>query len=212
MDSTTYGWRRPLSRFSAMASVNHKTGLAVVVPVSDNRSQPQGVGTHDAYYSPRRLNTQSMNRSTSHQFHGTHSARRLPNGSSSWQHSNGAASVKQAHDIPSSRLPSDSVGKLRHNPTDMQKSDGVNPCQPKGKIDRPNGAVRGRPRLLGVEEALPYSPFSSVVPFSSGTLQSQPNQYNMLTFQTSYQSQVQTSLALGHSFLPYPSRMGFETH
>jgi cohesin loading factor subunit SCC2 len=32
-----------------------------------------------------------------------------------------------------------------------------------------NGGMRTRSRVLTVDEALPYSPFSSVVPFNSGT-------------------------------------------
>ena len=151
-----------------MASTNHRTGLAVVVPVSDNRSQLQGIGRQNAHNSPHRLNTQSMNMSAPHQSYGTLPTQRLPNASSSWQQSNGITSVNQANGVPSSRPPSNPVGPHVQSHAEMRGTRGIESKQPLGSIDRSSRAVHGRPRLLGVEEALQYSPFSSIVPFSSG--------------------------------------------
>ena len=46
--------------------------------------------------------------------------------------------------------------------TFRRQSTGLAPFQPS------NGTILSRPRLLNVDEALPFSPFSSVIPFSPG--------------------------------------------
>ena len=118
-----------------MASPNHKAGLAVVVPTSDNRSPTQRKSKQHALNVPR-------NRLS--QLNGT-TPPRLINVSIPSQQSNAVSPPREPNGAP-----------FRHQST------GQAPFHPSNRI------FPSQPRLLSVDEALQFSPFSSVVPFSPG--------------------------------------------
>ena len=129
-----------------MASPNHKAGLAVVVPATNNQSPTQGKVKQHSFSSPRKP-TFHLNGLTSSQ--GSNGMPpppfpRYTNGTTSPRQSNGTAPPRQMNGVPFQRRPSG---------PGPQQSTGANPA---------------RSRLLGVDEALKYSPFSSIVPFGSG--------------------------------------------
>ena len=151
-----------------MANPNHKAALAVVVGASDNRSQPRGKVKQKAFSSPRKPYPQSI----------------MMNG---LPHSQGApAHPRYSYEFSSPSIPNRTTsanqpnGSLPYHPTiyqNLQQSNGFG----QQEIDRlksreangtANGWLKGgahaRSRLLDVEEALQYSPFSSIVPFSPG--------------------------------------------
>ena len=129
-----------------MASPNHKAGLAVVVPDTNNQSPIRGKVKQHSFSSPRKP-AFYLNGLTSSQ---ESSGMPLPpflrytNGTTSPRQSNGTAPPRQMNGVPFQRRPS-----------------GPGPQQS-------NGAIPARSRLLGVDDALKYSPFSSIVPFGSG--------------------------------------------
>jgi len=150
-----------------MSSPNHKAGLAVVVG-SDNRSQPRGKVKQNAFSSPRKSASQPMNTSFGRQSQRTPTTPQFSNGHSSPQQPNGIPPLNPTNGFVS-RRPSNGVGLQQSNGTKHQPSNGVVPGQSKGEVNHHlKGVVPARPKLLSVEEALKYSPFSSIVPFSSG--------------------------------------------
>lgn len=115
-----------------MASPNHKVGLAVVVPTSDNRSPTQRKTKQHALNVPRSRLSQL-------------------NGHTPLQLINGGITSRQPNALPPARQPNGA-------PCPRQ-SNGVAPLQPS------NGSFSIQPKLLSVDEALQFSPFSSIVPF-----------------------------------------------
>lgn len=131
-----------------MASPNHKAGLAVVVPAT-NQSPNRGKMRQHSFSSPRKPISQSNGSISSHSSQQSNGMPPPPfprhtNGTPLPRQPNGTATPKQTNGVPFQR---------RLNGPGFQQS---------------NGAVPARPRLLGVDEALKYSPFSSIVPFGSG--------------------------------------------
>lgn len=98
----------------------------------------------------------------------------------------------------SSRLSHDQIPASAHRlpPSQSMESNGY--ARQNGTTSGPhvaspmNGSNRRRAKVLSVDEALPYSPFSSVVPFNSG---SQPLQFS--TFASNSHNHLQISF-------PYP--------
>lgn len=115
-----------------MASTDHKAGLAVVVPTSDNRSPTQRKFKQLALNVPRSRSSQC-------------------NGNTPSRPMTVSITPQQPHTGPSAR-------QLNGAPFPRQ-STGVAPFEPS------NGNVPTQPGLLSVDEALQFSPFSSIVPF-----------------------------------------------
>lgn len=150
-----------------MSSPNHKAGLAVVVPVGDNRSQPRGKVKQNALSSPRRSSSQSTNMIPGRSLNGTPTVAPYTNGFANPRQSNGTSLASQSKAMPL-QPPSKEVLIQQSNSTGHQPSNGVPHQRSNGLV---NGhLIPGKRRLLGVDEALQYSPFSSVVPFSSGMI------------------------------------------
>lgn len=129
------------AQLSTMASPDHKAGLAFVVPTSatENRSPIRVKVKQHAYTSPKK---------GSSQFNG-HLSSRPSNSFLVPGHSNGSNTQRQPNGISPVLQP------IR--------------AKPNGNGHQPaNGNLPASSRLLGVDEALQYSPFSSIVPFSSG--------------------------------------------
>lgn len=115
-----------------MASPNHKAGLAVVVPTSDNRSPTQRKSKQHALNVPRNRLSQS-------------------NGNPPPQLMNVGITPRQPNAVPHARQPNGAPFR--------RQCTGVAPFHPS------NGTLPTQPRLLSVDEALQFSPFSSIVPF-----------------------------------------------
>ena len=151
-----------------MASPDHKAGLAVVVPPSDNRSQPRGKVKQNVFSSHRKPLSQSMGSNGGRQSQGTFNSSRYPNGLSSPQKPNGVALVRH----PNGNVPRQTpvmAGSQQSNGGSLHQASHATLPKSNGLADhQAKGGISARPRLLGVEEALQYSPFSSIVPFSSG--------------------------------------------
>ena len=109
-----------------MALPNHKAGLAVVVPTSENRSPTQRKSKQHVMTVPRNKMSQ-FNWNTSPRAMSNCTTPRQPNGA---------------------LLPRQTTEEA--------------PFQPS------NGTLLNQPRLLSVDEALQFSPFSSIVPFGPG--------------------------------------------
>ena len=118
-----------------MASPDHKAGLAVVVPISDNRSPTQRKFKQHALNVPRNRFSQS-------------------NGNTPPRPTNMGTTPRQPTTLPPARQPNGAPSR--------QQSTGVASLQPS------NGKFPTQSRLLSVDEALQFSPFSSIVPFSPG--------------------------------------------
>jgi len=152
-----------------MASLNHKAGLAVVVPTSDDRSQPRGKVKQNVFDSPRksssRPNGMDLPRSSTE-------ARNVPaylNGVASPCQPNGTIPVREPSAL-SPQQPSRGSTEQNMNGKGRPNVNGIAPQPPNGLVSyEPKGVVPARRRLLEVDEALQYSPFSSIVPFGSGT-------------------------------------------
>ena len=143
-----------------MASPDHAAGLAVVVPPSDNRSQPRGKVKQNAFSSPRKPSSQS----------GTTFPPRIPNGTPpAPRHVNGMASQSLPKAVPPGQLLNGATLQQTNGRNHSQPNE-TSQTQPKASVNHTstNGATPGPRRLLGVDEALQFSPFSSIVPFSSG--------------------------------------------
>lgn len=188
-----------------MASPNHKVGLAVVVPAIDNRSQPCGRMNQNAFHSPRKISTQ-------------------PNGMTSYRSSNGTpgvpshftgfASPRQQNRTTSIREPSALSPQHQLRGFAMQNSNGAGrPHAPGMATQQSNesigyelkGVVPPRRRLLEVDEALQFSPLSSIVPFGLGTSYSIYWPRHKLTAQVLYLYRTPTFLAHSKSTQPYRS-------
>lgn len=148
-----------------MASPNHKAGLAVVVPASDNRCQPRGKFKQNAFSSPRRLTPQS-NGISPNRFSNADSC--YLNGLASPRQPNGTSTVRQPTTLfQQNSLSGRNVQNM--NGTKDRQPNVTAPQPPSGQARaEPNGVLPARQRLLHVDEALQYSPFSSIVPFNSG--------------------------------------------
>ncbi|KAL2039924.1 hypothetical protein N7G274_007327 [Stereocaulon virgatum] len=130
-----------------MASPDHKAGLAAVVPAT-NQSPPHGKMRQHSFSSPRKPVFQSNGSISGHSSQQPNgmpppSSPRHRDGISLPRQPTGTATPKQMNGVPCHR---------RLNEPGFWQS---------------NGAVPARFRLLGVDEALKYSPFSSIVPFGS---------------------------------------------
>ena len=143
-----------------MASPDHAAGLAVVVPPSDNRSQPRGKVKQNAFTSPRKPSSQSGTMFPPKLSNGTHPAPRYVNG---------MATQNPMKAVPSGQLLNGTTLQQNNGGNHLQEN-GTSQTQPKAPVNytSTNGATPGPRRLLGVDEALQFSPFSSIVPFSSG--------------------------------------------
>lgn len=152
-----------------MVSTNHAAGLAIVVPASDVRSQPRGKVKQNAFNSPRKPSSQSNVMYPSRTPNGTPTTPRFTNGMYSSQQPNGMAMVNQPKVIPL-QYPSNGAVPLKENGTKHEVIQNSAPRRPNGIPNGPQlkGVNPTRQRLLGVDEALQFSPFSSIVPFSSG--------------------------------------------
>ena len=173
-----------------MASPNHRAGLAIVVPVSDNRSQPRARVKQNVFSSPRKPSSQSNTMSAGRHSNGTLAPPRI---------SNGLATSSQQSGAPSSSQPSREAPTQPSNGLRPQASNGIDGHQPsgmaapklKGGSNYPLKEVAAmQNRLLGVEEALQYSPFSSIIPFNSGKFSALCSDCPELTIKTLYRSQV----------------------
>ncbi len=144
-----------------MASPNHKAGLAVVVPASDHRSQPRGKVKQNAFNSPRKILTQSNKTIPT----------RSPNGTPSVPtHCTGFASQPNRTSPMKEPIAISPLRVQISNVADRPHANGMTLQQPNGLVSHElKKVVPARRRLLEVDEALQYSPFSSIVPFSSGT-------------------------------------------
>ncbi len=127
-----------------MASPNHKAGLAVVVPATDNRSPPRAKVKQHAFGSPRKMIAQSNGYSPNRQLSGMPPPPPYANGINTPRQTNGTSQAGQV--------------------------DGTSAQSPSGRPQRSEKAraLPARQRLLGVDEALKFSPLSSIVPFNPG--------------------------------------------
>ena len=127
-----------------MASPNHKAGLAVVVPATDNRSPPRAKVKQHAFGSPRKIIAQSNGYIPNRQSSGMLPPPPYANGINMPRQTNGASQAGQV--------------------------DGTSALLPSGRPQRSEKAraLPARQRLLGVDEALKFSPLSSIVPFNPG--------------------------------------------
>lgn len=149
-----------------MASPNHKAGLAVVLPASDDRAQPRGgMMKQNAFTSPRR---------NSYHFNGTKSNRSLSgtpqilSPSSEVAFSRSPTGHKGPTAVSSQHL-MDNIAFQKPNAVCQPHVNGMVSHPPNGRTTQePKGKPPARRRLLEVDEALQYSPFSSIVPFSPG--------------------------------------------
>lgn len=143
-----------------MASPNQKAALAVVVPASDNRNQ---------FNSPRKVLAQPNGMVFNRPSNGNPSVPPHFTGCISTRHPNGTTAIRESN-ASSSQHPSLGLGVQNMNGSGRPRANGKVPQQSNGSVShKPRGVVSGRRRLLEVEEALQYSPFSSIVPFGSGT-------------------------------------------
>ena len=144
-----------------MASPDHAAGLAVVVPPNDNRSQPRGKVKQNAFNSPRKPPPQLNVIFPPRLSNGTSPTPPCLNGippysppktMSPWHLQNGA--------------PFQQTNGGSHSQTKVASPP---PIKTMGNHNAVKAAIPNQQRLLGVDEALQFSPFSSIVPFSSGT-------------------------------------------
>jgi hypothetical protein len=143
-----------------MASPNHKAALAVVVPASDNRSQ---------FTSPRKVLAQSNGMVFNRSSNGNPSVPSNFTGCISTRHPNGTTAIRESNAF-SPQHPSHGQSVQNVNGSGRAHVNGKVPQQTNGSLShKSKGVVPSRRRLLEVEEALQYSPFSSIVPFGSGT-------------------------------------------
>lgn len=185
-----------------MASPNHKAGLAVVVPASDNRSQPRGKVKQNAFTSPRKSSSQPngmvFHRSSTE-------ARNVPpylDGFTSPCQPNGPSAFSPSHG--STEQNTNGTGRPYVNGTAAQPPNGIVSHEPKG-------VVPARRRLLEVDEALQYSPFSSIVPFGSGTSYPKNWARYQLIAQVLYQYPMPTFLAHSKYSRPYQSSVPLDS-
>ena len=127
-----------------MASPNHKAGLAVVVPATDNRSPPRAKVKQHGFGSPRKVIS----------------------------HSNGYSPHRQSSGMPPPPPYANGINMPRQTNGTPQAGqlDGTSAQPPSGRPQRSEKAraLPARQRLLGVDEALKFSPLSSIVPFNPG--------------------------------------------
>lgn len=188
-----------------MASPDHKAGLAVVVPNSDNRSQARGKVKQNIFSTPRKSTCPSASMSTGRQAHGSPTAPRISNRPASVQQPNGSPPIKPSNRFLPGQV-SNGASPKQPNGVGYQQSNIVAPCQLIGAVSQPlKGGVPARPRLLGVDEALKYSPFSSIVPFSSGWPYTNFGNCQALILQISYLLHMPNFKAHNHSFQRYRS-------
>lgn len=124
---------------TTMASPNHRAGLAVVVPATENHTPTRIKVKQHAYTSPKKGSSQPN----------TYMSNMPSSGLPTLGYTNGMSVQRQPNGI------SPMIQPFRTQPK------GFGPQHSSGSLQSPS-------RLLGVDEALQYSPFSSIVPFSSG--------------------------------------------
>ena len=134
---------------STMASPNHKARLAVVVPATGNQTPSRGKAKPHPFSSPRKPTFQCNGLNSSQSSQQSNGMPPPPSPrptkmTASPRQPNGTAPLSQMNGVPFQRRP---------NAHALQQSDSV---------------ITARPKLLGVNEALQYSPFSSIVPFGTG--------------------------------------------
>ncbi|KAL6719140.1 Sister chromatid cohesion protein 2 [Lecanora helva] len=142
-----------------MASPNHRAGLAVVVPASDDQSQPRGTVKQNAFTSPRKMTSQPMKMNTPRQANGIFHTHQPLNVTFVEQQPKDIAPRYAQNGTLQSRKPANEV--------DTQSQSRINHRGSESVHHLVNGRGPNRPRLFGVEEALQYSPFSSIIPFST---------------------------------------------
>lgn len=152
-----------------MASPNHKAGLAVVVPASDYRSQPCGRIKQNAFNSPRKISTQPNGIIPNRSSNGISGVSSHFTGFASPRQPNGTTPIREP-DALSPKHHSYKFAVQNSNGAGRPHAHGMANQQSNGLVSHELKVVVPAPRrLLEVDEALQYSPFSSIIPFSSGT-------------------------------------------
>ena len=158
---------------SAMPAPDHKAGLAVVVPTNEKSNQARAIVKQKGLNSPRRPISRSVNTMSGRQsqyppapppptpprYLNGYPSPHEPNGLTPTSQPNGAMAQRPSIEAGSQRL--NGMGPQQGQAVALQQTNGVASHQL-------NTVVPSRPKLPGVEEALQYSPFSSIIPFSSG--------------------------------------------
>ena len=159
-----------------MASPDHKAGLSVVIPNSDERNPARRKVKRNVFSSPRKAFTHSKNMNSHRQSHSSPTEHRHLN-TVPYPSSNPSSSVQQANgNTPMNMsvkhgLNQASPGQSFRNPNrpDHQTPNHIAAPQSNRAVNSPlKPGIPARLKLLGVDEALKYSPLSSTVPFSSG--------------------------------------------
>ena len=177
-----------------MANPNHKAALAVVVGSSDNQGQPRGKVKQNAFSSPRKPSSQKVTMNGIAHSQGAQASPQYSHGFSSPSLPNSTTSANPPNGYQPQHLTIDQ--RLQHpNGNGHRQTTELKIRESQG---RPNDWFKGggssQPRLLGVEEALQYSPFSSIVPFGSGMECARCSQIPLLTPQILYLPQMPTFL------------------
>lgn len=151
-----------------MASPNHKAGLAVVLPASDDRAHPRGIMKQNAFTSPRKNPYHSNGMKSNRSLNGTTQIL-SPSSGVAFSHPSNVTTPHKGPITVSSQHLMDNLAVQKSNSICQPHANGRVSHLPNGlPTQEPKGVPAARRRLLEVDEALQFSPFSSIVPFDPG--------------------------------------------